>query len=86
MVTKFTPATTTTSSTAAPSTGHVVTMNELAKNESRANVSDVVVSSGSKRKRSTTKEIADEKAGLDITVSRSMAQDPALLGLISSGW
>jgi len=79
--------TTTVPGSAAPVTGHVVTADELATNQSLANGSDAVKSLGSRSKRSAAKDqLAVEKADKDITVSRSMAEDPTLMGLIARGW
>lgn len=78
----FSPAATGSAVTTAPGVSHVVTLDELVRNESVANVS--AVSKASK----TRKIAADAEKALDqdISASRSLGQDPALLGLISSGW
>ena len=68
---------------AAPATtGHVVTQEELVRNESIANVPE-----GSKASR-TKKRSADMGKAVDdaIRASRSLGQDPALMSLINSGW
>ncbi|HRH69601.1 MAG TPA: hypothetical protein PLB89_08860 [Flavobacteriales bacterium] len=79
----FAPAATvaaTTVSGATPTLSHVVTQDELVRNESVANVSVV-------RKAGKTKKRAAESAEDDgISASRSLGQDPALMGLINSGW
>lgn len=77
------PATTgATSTAAAPTLSHVVTQDELVRNQSMANVSEV-----SKATKARKRSVDMEKAP-DVTVSssRSLGQDPALLGLINSGW
>jgi hypothetical protein len=77
---KFAPTTTSTA-TAPPATGHVVTSDELARNMSYANVSV-----GTKESATRKRAAAAEKSVLTSSTSRSMARDPELLGLLSAGW
>lgn len=63
---------------------HVVTADELVRNQSLANEQGAVVAASAGRKRST---VAKDKATLDANgQSRSLAQDPALLSLVAAGW
>lgn len=63
---------------------HVVTADELVRNQSLANEQGVVVAASAGRKRST---VAKDKETLDANgQSRSLAQDPALLSLVAAGW
>ncbi len=73
----------TVSGVAPATTGHVVTQEELVRNESFANVSEVSKASKTRKKQAPGVEKALDEV---IIASRSLGQDPALMGLINSGW
>jgi len=64
-----------------PRQSHEVTQKEMLMNQSVANVTGATRASSTKKTRSLT-----EAAGTVALQSQSMAQDPAVLGLIAQGW
>jgi len=70
------------SDTAPVPTGHVVTQEELMRNQSVANVAETAKVSPTRKRAAQAEKVADDGA----SASRSLGQDQALMGLIYAGW